>query len=100
MEDESVPLLDMKKPTGRSHDEQGDKTILPPTRLSRRTKKLSEVSTVETSVGAPDGCVNDDQELASTQNTPSSSASSSRYKIRACVYYSMRELKLYSLPYR
>ena len=76
MEDES----DMKKPTGRLHDDHGDKTILPPTRLSRRSKKLSEVSTPETGLVASDGCGNEDQELTSTQNTPSSSASSSRYE--------------------
>jgi hypothetical protein len=82
MEDES----DMKKPTGRSHDEHGDRTILPPTRQSRRSKKSSEVLTAETGLVASDGCGNEDQELASTQNTPSSSASSSRYEIITCPY--------------
>ena len=58
MEDES----DMKKPSGRSHDEHGDRTILPPTRLSRRSKKLSEVSTAETGLVTSDGCGNEDGE--------------------------------------
>ena len=91
MEDES----DMKKPTGRSHDEHGDRTILPPTRLSRRSKKLSEVSTAETGLVTSDGCGNEDQELTSTQNTPSSSASSSRYEINSCLCLYIGNIYIY-----
>ena len=73
---------DIKKPTAsRSHSthqqEEGDEKIIqPPTRTSRRAKKLSEVSTGEPSVA--DAGANDEQEPQSFQNTPSSSASSSR----------------------
>ena len=89
MEEDNGIVSHMKKPTtGRSQsipqqDESGERTILPPTntRLRGRTKKLSEVSTGEPSVATSDVCANEDQENASTQNTPSSSASSSRYKI-------------------
>ena len=74
---------DMKKPiASRSHsithqqEEADEKLIHPPTRTSRRAKKLSEVSTGEPSLADAGG--NDDQEPTSFQNTPSSSASSSR----------------------
>ena len=64
-------------------EEQDEPTILPPTntRLSRRSKKISEMSTGDGGLASSEGCINEDQEIASTLNTPSSSASSSRFKI-------------------
>ena len=85
MEDETANPSDMKKPIGRAYnvhqDEHGEKNILPPanTRVSRRTKKLSEMSSGDPGQAATEGYGNEDQENVSTANTPSSSASSSRY---------------------
>ena len=92
---DSKAISEMKKPIGRAHnihsyrrhdntaeeEEQEERTILPPTstRLSRRLKKISEMSTGESALAATENTITEDQEIASTTNTPSSSASSSRY---------------------
>ena len=83
MDEDGPSTNEIKKPTSsRSHpthqqEEVEEKIIQPPTRTSRRSKKLSEMSTGETSIADVGG--NDEHEPASYQNTPSSSASSSRY---------------------
>ena len=75
---------DMKRPSIRSYggqqDDQGERSIHAPTstRSSRRTKKLSEISSGDFGLATSESIINEEQENASTQNTPSSSASSSR----------------------
>ena len=75
---------DMKKPSirtfGGQQDDQGERSIHAPssTRSSRRTKKLSEISSGDFGQATSESIINEEQENASTQNTPSSSASSSR----------------------
>ena len=75
---------DMKKPSIRTfwsqQDDQGERLIHAPssTRSSRRTKKISEISSGDFGQATSESIINEEQENASTQNTPSSSASSSR----------------------
>lgn len=82
-------------------EEQDERAILPPTstRLSRRSKKISEMSTGEAGLAASEGGINEDQEIASTPNTPSSSASSSRSKIINIKKYYMKNQYRLNLPY-
>ena len=73
-------LTRLTRGADRKDDDQEDRATIPPptsTRASRRSKKGSEMST-DGGLGAPDGGLNEDGEVISTTNTPSSSASSSR----------------------